>query len=165
MEVSVAGAPGTGHGKDAPALRCAAWKVCRGVYDIKDLFMITSCPPSSLLNPVLPFWNVTCHLSQCTVLPHFLSQIVPELCYPLVKWHCGSPQRCGGLCFPIISSMSKRSKLSLLCLGRRDSCELSHPAGACVCAGCPIDPLLSQEGSEIQPSNLAWCSFSSAVDT
>lgn len=49
--------------------------------------------------------------------------------------------------------MSKRSKLSLLCLGRSDSCELSHLAGA-YGAGCPIDPLLSREGSETQPSNL-----------
>lgn len=106
-----ASAPGRGHGRDAPALRCAAWKVCQGVYDIKDLFMPASCPASSLLNPLLPFRNVTCHLSQCTVLPHFLSQIVPELCCPLVKWHCSSSQRHGGPFFPIISSMSKRSKL------------------------------------------------------
>ena len=49
--------------------------------------------------------------------------------------------------------MSKRSKLSLLRLGRRDSCELSHPAGA-YSTGCPTDPLLSREGGEIQPSNL-----------
>lgn len=114
--------------------------------------MPASCPSSSLLNPVLPFWNVSCCFSQCTALPHFLSQIVPELCSPPVKWHCSLSQRCGGPFFPIISSISKRSKLSLLCLGRRDRCGLSHPAGA-YGAGCPIDLLLSREGSEIQPSN------------
>lgn len=49
--------------------------------------------------------------------------------------------------------MSKRSELSGWCLGGRDSCEVSHPAGA-FGAECPMDPLLSREGSEIQPSNL-----------
>lgn len=57
-------------------------KCSKGVYDIKDLFMPASCPSSSLLNPVLPFWNVTCHLSQCTGPPHFLSQIVPRALLP-----------------------------------------------------------------------------------
>lgn len=59
-------APGMGHGMDAPVLKRAIWKVYQGVYDIKDLFMPATCPSSSLLNPVLPFWDVTCHLSQCT---------------------------------------------------------------------------------------------------
>lgn len=59
-------APGRGHGKDAPAFRCASWKVCKGAGDMKALTMLTSCPPSSLLNPPLPFQNATCPPSWST---------------------------------------------------------------------------------------------------
>lgn len=54
---------GTGHVEDTPAFRHAAWEVCQGVYGIKDIAALTSCPSSSLFHPALPFQNVICHFS------------------------------------------------------------------------------------------------------
>lgn len=142
-------APGRGHGKDAPAFRCASWKVCKGAGDMKALTMLTSCPPSSLLNPPLPFKMPPALPVGAQVLPHFLPRIVPELCHPPVKRHCTLSQSCGEPSFPVISSTSKRSKLSLVRQGGRDSCGLSHPTSGA--RGCPAEPRSSRQPRDLVP--------------